>query len=364
MRARIVELHAWERANCAGRLERCAAATPSEGEELARWGLGGRFATEQRVFDMQGAAQALYYAQYFSGEGGGGEGSSNSSSHGGGGDGGGVSGGGGGGGGGDGGGSGGGSGGEREVSAVGSVLGGSSTEQQQQQQQQQRACRERLLSQLVPHLDAFVLGAVARAAERAAHEQGAKLGLALAAVNTVTLFARAAGLLDAVQLTRALELLRHAFDATNDGGLNLYSKVAVLTHIGFNLVNLRGCPGGAGTSCGLASDKRVSWIFAFFDEVEPALLESFDDKHNRNRDITLDLVAEIVTCYRYARRRTAALERYLAFVRREVERKYSSTPFHYRFYAHADIASDHEALSLYHAYMAGAMTKGVRKEVK
>ena len=52
-------------------------------------------------------------------------------------------------------------------------------------------------------------------------------------------------------------------------------------------------------------------------------------------------------------------------MRREVERKYSSTTFHYRFldYAHADIASDHEALSLYH-YMAGAVTKGVRKEVK
>ena len=70
----------------------------------------------------------------------------------------------------------------------------------------------------------------------------------------------------------------------------------------------------------------------------PALLDNqqIDEFLHSGCDITRDLVAEIVTCYRYARRRTAALERYLAFVRREVERKYSSTPFHYRFYAHAD----------------------------
>ena len=183
--------------------------------------------------------------------------------------------------------------------------------------------------------------------------QGAKLSVVLAAVNTITLFMRAAGLLDAAQLTRALENLRHAFDTTNHGKLNLYSKIAVLTHIGLNLVDLRGCPDGA-ASCSLES-AQVSWIFSFFDEIEPVLLTAFQDWTNTNRDIILDLVAEIVTCYRYARRRTVALGHYLAFVRREVEHKYSHTRYRYRFYAHADIASDHEALSLYHAYMAGTI---------
>ena len=54
---------------------------------------------------------------------------------------------------------------------------------------------------------------------------------------------------------------------------------------------------------------------------------------------------------------TPALRRYVAFVRHEVARKYSGVGYRFRFYAHADLASDHEAVSLYHAFLAQWQTK-------
>jgi hypothetical protein len=376
MHARIAELHAWEAANCAKRLADCAADLVAVGDDdyddhgRGHGGGGGvaggvgDFGTERAIFALQGVAQALYYTQYFedgrswgckdgpacgcrnlrpSGTGAaaaaaaaaalaaaGGGGVARSSS-----------------------------GDDDEDSGDGgressgglkmenspnpatlmSTKLGSSPSSSRSSGLQKRACREHLAAQLVPHLDAFVLASAARAAERPPHEQAAKLSVALACVNTVTLFAPATGALDDAQLSRALALLKHTFGARNPGGLNLYSKVAVLTHIGLN------CKGRVGLP-------HLGWIFDFFDAAEPQLLGAFEDWSNTNRDITLDLVAEIVTCYRFSRHATPALRRYVAFVRHEVARKYSGVGYRFRFYAHADLASDHEAVSLYHAFLA------------
>ena len=46
------------------------------------------------------------------------------------------------------------------------------------------------------------------------------------------------------------------------------------------------------------------------------------------------------------------LAKYKAFVQGQVARKYApGEPFVYRYFAHADLPSDHEAVSLYHMLM-------------
>jgi hypothetical protein len=92
----------------------------------------------------------------------------------------------------------------------------------------------------------------------------------------------------------------------------------------------------------------------FFDRECDALLSGWEDSANLNRDILLDLVAEIVSCYHYSRHftGTGALAKYKAFVQGQVARKYApGEPFVYRYFAHADLPSDHEAVSLYHMLM-------------
>ena len=104
------------------------------------------------------------------------------------------------------------------------------------------------------------------------------------------------------------------------------------------------------------TDTRLSLAppLQFFDRECDALLSGWEDSANLNRDILLDLVAEIVSCYHYSRHftGTGALTKYKAFVQGQVARKYApGEPFVYRYFAHADLPSDHEAVSLYHMLM-------------
>ena len=58
--------------------------------------------------------------------------------------------------------------------------------------------------------------------------------MALAVVNTLTLFAWELGLVSEKAMKKVLWLLRKVFIDDDQGRLNLYSKVTVLTHLGLN----------------------------------------------------------------------------------------------------------------------------------
>jgi len=197
-----------------------------------------------------------------------------------------------------------------------------------------------LRTQLVPHLQQFIRDSLYDSSHYPwATSLVSKVSVALAVVNTVTLFARVLRLLSVQDLQPVLSLLRQMYIVEDCGQLDLYGKAAIIAHIGFN------CRG----QCAF---DHVSWIFDYFDTLQPQLLAAFEDRSNLNRDITLDLVAEIVTCYRYFRHRTSCRTRYETFVKHEVQRKYCGH-FCYRYYAHADFPSDHEAVSLYHMLISG-----------
>merc|ERR1712083_132126 len=81
---------------------------------------------------------------------------------------------------------------------------------------------------------------------------------------------------------------------------------------------------------------------------------AFEDTSNPERAIVLDIIAETLTGYRYFNHWTPSRVRYESFVAGEIGRKYAERSDHvYRYYAHADFPSDHEALSLYHMIMSG-----------
>lgn len=199
---------------------------------------------------------------------------------------------------------------------------------------------EELRMQLMPHLQQFIRGGICSSSHYPwATSQDSKLSVALAVVNTVMLFARVLFLMSMQDLEYALAMLRQMYMVEDYGQMDLYSKASIIAHIGLN------CQG----QCGFV---HVAWLFDYFDSLQPQLLASFEDLNNPRRDIILDLVAEIITCYRYFHHHTPHLEHYMAFMRHEVQRKYCGH-FSYRYYAHADLPSDHEAVSLYHMFISG-----------
>ena len=203
-------------------------------------------------------------------------------------------------------------------------------------------CMDMLREHLEPYIGEMILGSGSTAAQRAWTDQGSKAGTALAVVNTITLFARVLGLVSDDAVRDLIQQIRTVCVVENHGALNLYSKITVLTHIGLNFR-------------GQIAFEQVAWVFEFFDEIQVEIIQMFDDESNANRDILLDLVAEIITCYNYSRHFTPALANYVAFVGKEVERKYArvaGAQFCYRYYAHADVPSDHESVSLYHMLMS------------
>ena len=300
----IRRLHAWERANVKEKLRTYAAALVSGAAQPA-----GDFSTGQNVFELQKGAQVLYYERYFNSFG------------------------------------------------QWQGAGGGDTGQGQcpwatshSSMQEQHVCHQQVSAQLAPNIAGFIQGGLARAAERPASDQPSKVSLVLAVVNTLTLFGRVLGLVDQRGLSFSLALLQRGCGAENHGELNMYSKIVVLAHVGLNIK-------------GQCHFDDVAWIFQYFDDIEGELLAAFDDVANPNRDIILDLVAEVCTCYYYSNHCTDSLSRYLLFVKREVRRKYSagfasSQQGQSTYYAHADLASAHEAVSLYHLFMVQVVTEG------
>jgi len=192
-----------------------------------------------------------------------------------------------------------------------------------------------LQTKLVPNLEQYIRCIVAsRARDASEASERSNLSLSLALVNTVTLYLRTLELLGPQDLEQVLGLLQHFYQECP--WLNIYSKTSVLAHV---LLNLQGqCP-----------IKHVAWIFDCLDMWQPLLQGAFCDLNNPHRDILLDLAAEVVTGYRYFDHWTPSRMRYEWFVASEAKRKYRDRSDHvYRFYAHADFPSDHEALSLYH----------------
>ena len=169
--------------------------------------------------------------------------------------------------------------------------------------------------------------------------QADRLGLCLAVVNSATLFDRDRLRTEAQRAVVAQ--VRESFIDADDIGLSMHSKLSVATHVGMNFREQ------------LATRADCGWLFAFFKAQRRPLLAHFASRGG-SADITLDLVAEIVTCYHYAGRCPGAYEQ---FVIGEVARKYAAShpsQYTYRYFAHVDYPSDHEAISLYHMSLAQA----------
>lgn len=198
-------------------------------------------------------------------------------------------------------------------------------------------CCKVLHKYLMPHLHEFISCSVrCWDTETSLVPEAEKLSIALAVVNTFTLFLRSIGMVQAHDLQEVLALFRQLYIVQDSGELGIHGKAAVLSHI---LLNVRG-------QCEFAD---VDWIFVWLESVQPELLCAFEDTNNPSRDIVLDLVAEILTGYRYFNCWSPSRERYETFVAGEIRRKYADRfDWVYRYYAHADFPSDHEALSLYH----------------
>lgn len=200
-------------------------------------------------------------------------------------------------------------------------------------------CHEVLRSKLVPRLHEFICCSVR--CRDPAIPQDSKLSVALAVVNTVTLFMRLMGLLSRHDLQQVLALFQQLYMEEDIGELDLFGKTSVLAHI---VLNVRG-------QCEFV---HVAWIFEYLDSVQPQLQMAFEDESDPRRTIALDLIAEVLTGYRYFNHWTPSRVSYESFVAFEIRRKYAERVDHvYRFYAHADFPSDHEALSLYHMMMSG-----------
>jgi hypothetical protein len=164
--------------------------------------------------------------------------------------------------------------------------------------------------------------------------QPERLGLCLAVVNCATLFDR--DRVDSRSMRCIVAAIQRRFIDDDRIGLDMHSKLSVATHVGMNL------------RTSLADRPDCAWLFTLFETMHGPLMEHFN-RRDSSADITLDLVAEIVTCYYYANRRQRAYEQ---FVHKEVARKYGDSRFTYRYYAHVDFPSDHEAISLYHMALA------------
>lgn len=204
-----------------------------------------------------------------------------------------------------------------------------------------RLCVETLRAKLVPHLQDFIRLSLSTSVRQFSFtSDNSNLSLSLAVVNTVTLFLRTLGLLSIQDLKQALGLLRQMYIEEDCGGLSMYNKACVFAHV---LLNVQG-------HCSI---KDVSWVFDWLDMWQPLLQAVFQDFSNPHRAMCLDLFAEVITGYRYFNYWTPSRMRYEWFVAAETKRKYVDRSDHvYRYYAHPDFPSDHEALSLYHMTIA------------
>lgn len=191
---------------------------------------------------------------------------------------------------------------------------------------------------LVPRLRQFI--DEVSTAESLADKPALRFAAAVALVNTVFLFFRTLGFLSQQQLTDALWQVRENYVVRNTGELTEMQKIIVLAHVGMNCM-------------GMAKWADISWLFDYLDSSAQELLQLQGDAESLDRDILLDVVAEVLCCYRYHNYHSRAALMYARFVQQKVGPKYlEDTAYEFRYFADESLPSDHEAISLYHLIVA------------
>mmetsp|Transcript_68936 Transcript_68936/g.194431 ORF Transcript_68936/g.194431 Transcript_68936/m.194431 type:complete len:358 (+) Transcript_68936:12-1085(+) len=195
---------------------------------------------------------------------------------------------------------------------------------------------------LIPRLGQFVDAVLT--AESLVDKPDLRFTVFLALMNTVFLFFRILGFLSQQQLTDALRQVREHYIVHNTGHLSTIQKTVVLAHVGLNCM-------------GMAKWADISWLFDYLDSVAQELLQLQDNAESPERHVLLDVVAEVLSCYRYQSYHSHAALLYAQFIEKKVALKYiEDTAYEFRYFADEDLPSDHEAISLYHliaAYPSG-----------
>ena len=195
---------------------------------------------------------------------------------------------------------------------------------------------------LIPKLAQFIDTVLT--AESLDDKPALRVGVALALMNTVFLFFRVLGFLSQQQLADALQQVRGHYIVHDTGNLATIQKTIVLAHVGLNCM-------------GMAKWADISWLFDYLDSIVLELLELQDDAESPERHILLDVVAEVLCCYRYQGHHSSAALLYARFVEQKVGPKYlGNRAYEFRYWADEALPSDHEAISLYHliaAYPSG-----------
>lgn len=196
---------------------------------------------------------------------------------------------------------------------------------------------------LIPNLGQFIDAVLT--AESLTDKPALRFAVSLAVMNTVFLFFRMLGFLSQQQLTDALWQVREHYIVHNTGHLTTTQKTIVLAHVGLNCM-------------GMAKWADISWLFDYLDSTAKELLELQDNAESSERHILLDVVAEVLCCYRYQGYHSRAAVMYAQFVEQKVGPKYvvENRAYEFRYWADEGLPSDHEAISLYHliaAYPSG-----------
>ena len=98
---------------------------------------------------------------------------------------------------------------------------------------------------------------------------------------------------------------------------------------------------------GMAKWADISWLFDYLDSIAQELLLQ-DHAESPDKHILLDVVAEVLCCYRYQNYHSPAALLYARFVEQKVAPMYLETrAYEFRYFADESLPSDHEAISLY-----------------